>query len=430
MGQAATAVATSRAPVPAVEAARTRAAGALVGDMLAAAPGLVRDTHRAISGRVFGALGVGASPVRVAHDGIAGAVYESLRVASAAAPRLAVRAVEGVGLVGGPTLPSSRLGRMAHGAANGMWGDMLAERHSELALAMTLRVDGYDMTPSPPAIRAAYAGATGRIVVFVHGWCDNAESWQRHALQRVNSEGVVVGTVDYGAALRQDLGYTPVYVRYNTGLHISDNGRALAELLNSLHEFWPVPVESIALVGHSMGGLVVRSACHAGPAYAWTRDVRHVICLGSPHLGAPLEKGVNVLSWALARVPETQGMARLINLRSRGVKDLRFGSCAEADWEGVDPDEFLRDRCTEVPFLPHATHCFVGATVSAVPGSVAGRLVGDVLVLWSSAAGRGRRRQVPFEADRGRHLGGMHHLQLLNSPRVYSLLRDWLAQQS
>jgi hypothetical protein len=145
-------------------------------------------------------------------------------------------------------------------------------------------------------------------------------------------------------------------------------------------------------------------------------------------LGAPLEKGVNALAWALARVPETQGMARLINLRSRGVKDLRYGSCAEADWQGIDPDEFLRDRCTEVPFLPHATYCFVGATVSAAPDSVAGRLVGDVLVLWPSAAGRGRRRQIPFAADRGRHLGGMHHLELLNSPRVYPLLRDWLSE--
>ncbi len=128
----------------------------------------------------------------------------------------------------------------------------------------------------------------------------------------------------------------------------------------------------------------------------------------------------------LARVPETQGLARLINLRSRGVKDLRFGSCAEADWAGVDPDEFLRDRCTEVPFLPEATYCFVAATVTATPGSVVGRLIGDVLVLEPSAAVRGRRRRIPFAAETGRHLGGMHHLQLLNSARVYPLLRDWL----
>jgi pimeloyl-ACP methyl ester carboxylesterase len=403
-----------------------RAAGALAGDVLAAAPGLVRDTHRAISGRVFGALGPAADPVRVMHDGIAGAVYGSLRLASAAAPRIAVRAAEGVSVVGGPVLPSSRLGRMAHGAVNGMWGDRLAERHPALALSMCLRVDGCDVPALPSEIRAAYAGATGRIVVFVHGWCDNAESWQRHALQRNDRVGEPIATVDYGTALQRDLGYAPVYVRYNTGLHISDNGRALAELMQSLHANWPVPVETIALVGHSMGGLVARSACHAGVSQTWTRDVRHVICLGSPHLGAPLEKGVNALAWALARVPETQGLARLINLRSRGVKDLRYGSCAELDWQGVDPDEFLRDRCTEVPFLPNATYCFVGATVSAAPGSVVGRLVGDVLVLWPSAAGRGRRRQIPFAPDRGQHLGGMHHLELLNSPRAYPLLRDWL----
>lgn len=413
---------------PGVESARMRAAGAFAGDLLAAAPGLVRDTHRAISGRVFGALGEAAAPVRLMHDGVASAVYGSLRLASAAAPRLAVRAASSVERAGGPVLPSSRVGRMAHGAVNGMWGDMLAERHPDLALCMSLRVDGRDIPVSPDAIRAAYAEATGRIVVFVHGWCDNAESWQRHALQRNASADAPVGTVDYGAALRRELGYTPVYIRYNTGLHISDNGRALAELLQSLHACWPVPVETLALVGHSMGGLVARSACRAEPSYTWTGDLRHVICLGSPHLGAPLEKGVNALAWALARVPETQGVARLINLRSRGVKDLRFGSCAETDWQGVDPDEFLRDRCTEVPFLPHATYCFVGATLSAAPGSVAGRLVGDVLVLWPSASGRGRRRQIPFGSDRGRHLGGMHHLELLNSPRVYPLLRDWLAE--
>lgn len=415
---------------PVVEPVRVWAAGALAGDMLSAAPDLVRDTHRAISGRVFGALGEAALPVRMLHDEIADTVYGSVRVASAAAPRLAARLVSGVGALGGPQPRSSRLGRLAHGAVNGMWGDLLAERHPDLALTMCLRVQGRDVPASAQAIRAAYADATGRVVVFIHGWCDNAESWQRHAFQRIGPAGAPVGAVDYGAALRRDLGFTPVYIRYNTGLHISDNGRALANLLNTLHQCWPVPVETIALVGHSMGGLVARSACHVGASYAWAADVRQVVCLGSPHLGAPLEKGVNVLAWALARLPETRGAARLINLRSRGVKDLRFGSCAEVDWQDADPDEFLRDRCTEVPFLPNATYCFVGATVSAASGSVVGRLVGDVLVLWPSAAGRGRRRRIPFSAEHGRHLGGMHHLQLLNSPRVYPLLREWLAEPS
>ena len=412
------------------DAARLRAAGGFAGDVLAATPGLVRDTHRAIAGRVFGAIGPAARPVQVVHDGVSAAVYLGVRGTSAAMPRLAGSVLGAVAAAGGPAPPATRAGRMAHGAVNGMWGDLLAERHPALALGMSLRIGGADLAPSRPALAAAYPAATGRLAFFVHGWCDNAESWQRYAFQRASeAPDATPVTVDYGAALQADLGITPVYVRYNTGLHISDNGRGLAELIDATLACWPVPVTDIHLVGHSMGGLVARSACHAGDQeeMAWTRLTRHVVCLGSPHLGAPLERGVNALSWALARIPETSGLARLINRRSRGVKDLRFGALAEADWRDADPDEFLRDRCTEVPFLPGAAYSFVGATVTRSPHSPLARLVGDTLVQWSSASGRGRRRVIPFDEERGAHFGGMHHLQLLNSPRVYRVLRDWLA---
>jgi hypothetical protein len=178
-----------------------------------------------------------------------------------------------------------------------------------------------------------------------------------------------------------------------------------------------------------MGGLVARAACRCGEqgGHPWIKYVRHVFSLGSPHLGADLEKGVNVLGWVLGRVPETRPFARVINQRSVGIKDLRFGSVAEADWQGHDPDEFLRDRCQEVPFLPGTAYYFIGATLSPAP---VGRALGDLLVRLPSASGRGRRgcRSIPFEVDNGRHLEGLTHFDLLNHPAVYDQLRAWLSR--
>ena len=179
-----------------------------------------------------------------------------------------------------------------------------------------------------------------------------------------------------------------------------------------------------------MGGLVARSACHYGDVEGrrWTAAVRHVFCLGTPHLGADLEKGVNVLGWALGRLPETRPWGDVLNARSAGIKDLRFGACVEEDWSGCeDPDEFLRDRCQEVPFLPGAHYFFVGATLREGP---VGALLGDLLVRLPSSSGRGdgRGRSIPFEVENGRELTGLTHFDLLNHPAVYEQLRAWITR--
>ncbi len=223
------------------------------------------------------------------------------------------------------------------------------------------------------------------------------------------------------------MSFTPVYLRYNTGLRISENGRALARLLDELLAAWPCGVAELVLVGHSMGGLVARSACHYAELEGrrWTDAVRHVFCLGTPHLGADLEKGVNALGWALGRLPETKPIETFLNARSVGIKDLRFGSCIEEDWRDCDPDEFLRDRCREVPFLPDANYYFVGATLSDGP---LGALLGDLLVRLPSASGKGngRGRSIPFEVDKGHELSGLNHFDLLNHPAVYEQIRAWI----
>ncbi len=162
--------------------------------------------------------------------------------------------------------------------------------------------------------------------------------------------------------------------------------------------------------------------------YAWADAVKHVFCLGTPHLGADLEKGANMLAYALGRLPETRALGKLINTRSTGIKDLRFGSCVEEDWcDCEDVDEFLRDRCNEVPFLPDAGYYFIGSTLSPAP---LGRLIGDLLVRMPSASGRGngRGRKIPFEVDKGYELSGLTHFDLLNHDAVYEQIRKWIGE--
>jgi pimeloyl-ACP methyl ester carboxylesterase len=200
-------------------------------------------------------------------------------------------------------------------------------------------------------------------------------------------------------------------------------------LLKALTQNWPTTTETIALVGHSMGGLVARSAAHYGHCEQrrWTQHLRHVICLGSPHLGADLEKGINAASWGLARLPETRAVSRFLNRRSDGIKDLRYGACLDEDWQDTDPDELLRDRCCEMPFVPSARYHFAATTAEP---AILGRLVGDHLVRPSSAAGRGKSRRVSFAKSDGVMLRNLHHFDLLNHPDVYAALHRWLTGSS
>ena len=377
-----------------------QAAGELAGDALGGVGAIVRDVHRGVTGRVFGLLGPLGAPVRLMHDGIAGAVHASVRTGLSAVPKTGGRALALTAPEDAAPLAEDPRGAFALAALNGMWGDRIA---APLTLGLDLRVDGE---------------ATDKLAVFVHGLCETDTAWR------------LGGGPTYGERLREDLGHTPVYARYNTGRHISDNGRALAAALEALVEGWPARVEELVLVGHSMGGLVARSACHYAErdGLGWTERLRHVVCLGSPHMGAPLERAAARGSQLLSRLPETAPLARLLTVRSAGVKDLRYGACLEEDWLDVDPDEWGPDRCADFPFLPTATYYYVGATVARDKDSPLGRIVGDALVQFPSASGDGPLRKLAFEIDHGLHLGGVNHLQLLNHPRVYDRLVGWLGR--
>jgi pimeloyl-ACP methyl ester carboxylesterase len=271
---------------------------------------------------------------------------------------------------------------------------------------MSIRLGGRVVAPSE------IPDPTPRVAVFLHGLMETEFSW---------------GSQPYGDRLP---GWTPVYLRYNSGRHVSENGASLDELLSELVSEWPVEIERIALVGHSMGGLVARSGCHHASLRGaeWVTKVRHVVSLGTPHMGAPLEQSVHYLSAALSALPETRPFGAFFRRRSGGIRDLRQGSLVDADWRDCDPDALRARACEEVPLLEGATHCFVAATITREPGHPVARLLGDCLVLVPSASGRSRTRRIGFRDEDGLHLGGAHHLALLNHPAVYERLRAWLSQ--
>jgi pimeloyl-ACP methyl ester carboxylesterase len=370
-----------------------RALTRLTFEELRLAAGGIGQIHRAIADRAFGAAG--STAPQAIHDAVAGAVYGGLRTGAGLAGRGFAPLVSG-------TISDSPRGAAVLAVLNGLRGDALEREGSELASPMEFRVAGLPVSP-----RELAPGP--RVVVFVHGLFETEHAWGRNS---------------YGARLADDLGLTPLYVRFNTGRHISESGRSLAALLDELVEAHQV--SQIALVGHSMGGLVARSACHAGGE--WTGRVRHTVTLGTPHTGAPLESAVHYASAALGAVPETRPFAGFLRRRSAGIRDLRSGSLVDEDWRGRDPEALRAAACAEVPLLERAAHHFVAATVTRSPSHPVARLVGDWLVLQPSASGRSRTRVIGFRAEDGVHLGGAHHLALLNHPQVYEHLREWLAR--
>jgi pimeloyl-ACP methyl ester carboxylesterase len=306
---------------------------------------------------------------------------------------------------------------------NGFAGDRLARTGNPLATEMGLRHEGRPLAPDREALAAAFPGATPRLAVFVHGLACNESLWRLHSERHYGD-----ARTTYGTRLRDDLGHTPLYVRYNSGLHISENGLGLARLLERVVAAWPTAVDEIVVVGHSMGGLVTRSACHYGreAGLDWTRAVGHVVFLGAPHLGAPLEKAAHVAAWVLGRSDVTLPFANALNARSAGIKDLRFGALLDEHWSDDDLDALLVDRTDDVPLLDGANHYFVAATITRDRRHPLGVLMGDLLVRTASASGRGRYRRIRFPLEHGRHVGPMTHLQLLNHPDVYEQLRRWL----
>jgi hypothetical protein len=298
---------------------------------------------------------------------------------------------------------------------NGVLGDYLSERGNPLAIEVRLRHAGKPLALTADALRAAFPHATGKLVVLVHGSCMNDLQWTRR-------------DHDHGAALARDLGYTPVYVHYNTGLHISTSGRALAGLLDPLVAGWPVALDDLAIVGHSMGGLVARAACHAGEqaGHAWRPRLRSLITLGTPHHGAPLERGGAWIDLLLGLSRYSAPLARLGQIRSAGVTDLRHGNVRDEDWQGHDRFAHRDDRRQPLA-LPAGVRCYAIAGTLAPEADA--RPPGDGLVPVASAFGVHPTPALTLAfPDAQRWLAlRTGHIDLLDAPAVYERVRSWLA---
>ncbi|MBX3204436.1 MAG: alpha/beta hydrolase [Labilithrix sp.] len=278
---------------------------------------------------------------------------------------------------------------------NGVVGDHLHATGNGLAVEMTVA-----------------RGAPGpRVVVFLHGLMCTEDVWAFPAGApsepgaRCEPVASFPDGTDYGALLERDLGIAPLYVRFNTGRRVADNGAELARLLEELTARHPV-IEEILLVGFSMGGLVIRSATHIAAAanMRWLGLVTRAFYLGTPHLGSPWERAGRWVVGLLRGIgdPYTELVAELADVRSGGIKDLG-------------------DAAHPLPLLPEIRHHFIAGFVDARLAEA----IGDALVPLASGTNGAVSDTQTIPPHHVKIIPGLAHMTLAHHPAVYAHLRAW-----
>ncbi len=356
----------------------------------------------------------GATGVKAA--GITGFVYGGVKAVTRLAGGAADLLLAGAKPLVGEQASSPQREAMLS-AINGVLGDQLLETANPLAITMSLRHQGKPLALDRAGITFALHRAGRKILVLVHGLCMNDLQW-------------TTGNYNHGDELAKALGYTPVYLHYNTGRHVSHNGKEFAELMERLVEAWPQPVDEITLLTHSMGGLVSRSACHAAEqgGMAWRSKLKNIIFLGTPHHGAPLERVGNWVDVLLGSNFITRPFAKIGQVRSSGITDLRYGDAIGSGWADADRFEMAPDQREPLP-LPAGVDCFtVAATTSAKAGDLQDQLLGDGLVPLASALGEHDKahHSLGFKPENQWVATSTNHMDLLKKPEVTAQLLTWL----
>ena len=355
----------------------------------------VEGVHRAMLGRWLRMGGRRVEPGRRVVDGITAAMYDSVRLGGA----VVGSAISiGADIVGRRStlrpIWATRSGTYVQSIFNGVWGDKFDHDRSPFRIQLGLRDrDGAALPITPESLQRRYRDASSRLVVMLHGFGETERCWVSD-----DAAGLVAG-------LEAD-GFSPLFVRYNSGRAVSENGAALAVLLEAVKSAWPTAVSEVALVGHSMGGLLARSSVASGRAagLGWVAMATHLVAIGTPHLGSPIEKGVKLASDGFGLIEESRPLQNFLDQRSTGIKDLHLG--LQEDDEGTIAQHFIAGTITT-----SATHPM-------------GRLLGDLVVRVGSATGKGRRRTVA--ASDVLVVGGRHHAGLLGDPTVATQIRKWL----
>lgn len=367
---------------------------------------LVEEMHHAIQLKhpPLGASRAGAT------RGLTGFVYRSIRATTRLVGRGLDAGLSPVAALLPEDSPAPSRDAIVS-ALNGVVGDHLSKNGNPLTMRMSLRYRGQPFDSENPVNLfdgAENTALTGKVMLLVHGLCLNDRHWTQNGR-------------DLAQELATNLGYTPVYLRYNTGLSIAANGYSFADMLESLLKNWPVPVETLAIIGHSMGGLLARSAVQQGrlAGHCWPNQLDALVFLGTPHHGAPLERGGAWLEKAMGLSPYVVPFSRIGKSRSAGINDLHHGS--------------VTDTAQEFVPLPDGVECYAVAASLATQAEVMrnrarDRLLGDGLVPIDSALGRSadQSRMLAFPENRQWTGYEMGHLELLGHPGVYAQLRDWL----
>lgn len=301
---------------------------------------------------------------------------------------------------------------------NGLLGDYLVQRDSRFKQEMVFRDQQQTLSLEADKLNLQMPDCSNRIVLCVHGWCMNDVQWKRKSH-------------DHGRSLAK-YGYTPVYLRYNTGLHISQNGESFALMLEQLIASWPCQVKELVIIGHSMGGLVTRSACYYAQQHQleWLSVLRTFITLGTPHNGAPLAQLACWIDDRIAEAPYLKMMNKLSDIRSSGTKDLSRGYIRHSDWQ---PEAVQTLDAPSRPLLPQGVACYAIASCLGHKLEDDKNLkLGDGLVPVSSALGESAAGlQALNYAEENKWVGsGINHLDLLIHPQVTGKLEQWVLANS
>ena len=376
----------------------------------------VTDLVEAMHRRIVHPPLLPSTPIQNLITDIAGVAYKNIRWSTRYIGKSADKALGKLSSVMG-TLKTTEEREVMRAVLNGLIGDHLIKTDNPLKIDMSFRNRGNTIGLNKKSISTAYSTVTNKILLMIHGSCMDDQQWTQNKH-------------NHGAALAKELNKTPVFLHYNSGRHVSSNGQELDALLAKLVKEWPVPVKEIIILAHSMGGLVTRSAVHYGQLQksAWSKKLKKIIFIGTPHHGASLEKAGNYVEVILKTIPYAKPFARLAKIRGAGVTDLRYGNLLDEDWQNIDQHAIKGDNRTHVP-LPEYIDCYaIAGVVAKESASKAKKVFGDNLVSVKSALGQHRKtaKNLNVKKENTFIVYETNHAGLLGSPVVYAQLKEWL----